>query len=386
MLQCTAVCCSSSEKWCASFYSGVTFCWTELPTEGQVHKYVWGHSQKLQPFVHLLWVTARNCGLLSFICSRSRPESASVFHSSVVVFPYLTVQPIRMSGTDLSTCTDYQSRQDFQVVKCVVVGDTGTGKTRLICARACGTQYTLAQLMQTHVPTVWAIDHYRKDKEVREKGGFKRKMKTNVVELLHLGLYFFPSDVLQPAASQSLGILLNIMLFWWTVCEAWKWVQKETFHFMAGPWHVVDDSWWLECLPPPVGHIWLPWQGQTICIWKVESSRLHIILWSLQSNSSFKKLTVALSSVSRADVILACFSVVRPRTLRNILHHWYPEIQRLCPGVPIVLCGCQVDLRYLYLTEEFINIDKGLFFRYIWPTYKTSIGQTYSFQSKAVES
>ena len=55
---------------------------------------------------------------------------------------------------------------DSQQVKCVVVGDTGCGKTRLICAQACGTVYSLAQLMHTHVPTVWAIDHYRKDKNV----------------------------------------------------------------------------------------------------------------------------------------------------------------------------------------------------------------------------
>ena len=38
---------------------------------------------------------------------------------------------------------------------------------RLVCARACGTKYSLQQLIQTHVPTVWAIDTYRKDREVR---------------------------------------------------------------------------------------------------------------------------------------------------------------------------------------------------------------------------
>ena len=59
-----------------------------------------------------------------------------------------------------------QSSHDLQVIKCVVVGDTGCGKTRLICARACDTHYTINQLMQTHVPTVWAIDHYRKDPQV----------------------------------------------------------------------------------------------------------------------------------------------------------------------------------------------------------------------------
>jgi Rho-related BTB domain-containing protein 1/2 len=55
---------------------------------------------------------------------------------------------------------------DLQLVKCVVVGDTGVGKTRLICARSCQRQYSLSELIQTHVPTVWAIDHYRTSLEV----------------------------------------------------------------------------------------------------------------------------------------------------------------------------------------------------------------------------
>ena len=57
--------------------------------------------------------------------------------------------------------------QHPQWVKCVVVGDTGVGKTRLICSLACKRKYSLTELMQTHVPTVWAIDQYRKNSEVR---------------------------------------------------------------------------------------------------------------------------------------------------------------------------------------------------------------------------
>lgn len=53
-----------------------------------------------------------------------------------------------------------------ELVKCVVVGDTAVGKTRLICARACNKQLSLSQLLTTHVPTVWAIDQYRIYKDV----------------------------------------------------------------------------------------------------------------------------------------------------------------------------------------------------------------------------
>lgn len=53
-----------------------------------------------------------------------------------------------------------------ELVKCVVVGDTAVGKTRLICARACNKHVSLSQLLTTHVPTVWAIDQYRIYKDV----------------------------------------------------------------------------------------------------------------------------------------------------------------------------------------------------------------------------
>lgn len=56
-----------------------------------------------------------------------------------------------------------------ELVKCVLVGDTAVGKTRLICARACNKHVSLSQLLSTHVPTVWAIDQYRIYKDVSSK-------------------------------------------------------------------------------------------------------------------------------------------------------------------------------------------------------------------------
>lgn len=38
-----------------------------------------------------------------------------------------------------------------ELVKCVLVGDTAVGKTRLICARACNSRVSLRQLLRQHV-------------------------------------------------------------------------------------------------------------------------------------------------------------------------------------------------------------------------------------------
>ena len=62
---------------------------------------------------------------------------------------------------------DEQPRQEL--VKCVLVGDNAVGKTRLTCARATRQQCSLSQLLNPHVPTVWAIDQYRIYKEVNRE-------------------------------------------------------------------------------------------------------------------------------------------------------------------------------------------------------------------------
>ena len=66
---------------------------------------------------------------------------------------------------DLSIMDDESLSQEL--VKCVLVGDNAVGKTRLICAKACRQRSSLSQLLNPHVPTVWAIDQYRIYKEVR---------------------------------------------------------------------------------------------------------------------------------------------------------------------------------------------------------------------------
>lgn len=46
-----------------------------------------------------------------------------------------------------------------------------------------------------------------------------------------------------------------------------------------------------------------------------------------------------------SDVIILCFSVVRPDSLENILSKWIVELNLYIPNVLIVLVGTQVDLR-----------------------------------------
>ncbi|XP_004591421.1 rho-related BTB domain-containing protein 2 isoform X2 [Ochotona princeps] len=48
----------------------------------------------------------------------------------------------------------------------------------------------------------------------------------------------------------------------------------------------------------------------------------------------------------RSDVVVLCFSIANPNSLHHVKTMWYPEIKHFCPRAPVVLVGCQLDLRY----------------------------------------
>uniref|UniRef100_A0A6A7G382 Rho-related BTB domain-containing protein 1-like isoform X2 n=3 Tax=Hirondellea gigas TaxID=1518452 RepID=A0A6A7G382_9CRUS len=143
-----------------------------------------------------------------------------------------------------------------ELVKCVVVGDTAVGKTRLVWARASNKQFSLAELLNTHVPTVWAIDQYRVCKEVLERS-----------------------------------------------------------------WVVVDGV------------------------------NVSLRLWDTFGDHDKDRRF----AYGRSDVVLLCFSVASPVSLRNCRVIWYPEIRKFCPNTPILLVGCKNDLRHICKDEEYMR-------------------------------
>ncbi|XP_039274269.2 rho-related BTB domain-containing protein 1-like [Styela clava] len=140
-------------------------------------------------------------------------------------------------------------------IKCVVVGDNNVGKTRLVCARAhsqYGPNNKYRRYGGTHIPTVWAIDHYRND-----------------------------NDVLDKARDCIDGVNVSLRL-----------------------WDTFGDH---------------------------------------NKNRKF--------SYGRADVIIICFSICDSKSLHSVKTFWYPEARRHCKGVPIIVVGCKIDLRFADLDD-----------------------------------
>ena len=71
---------------------------------------------------------------------------------------------------------EYDQEHPRELIKCVLVGDTGVGKTRLICAQALGVGTPAPQVTQKqhlHFPTVFAIDQYHVSPEIRDRANFR---------------------------------------------------------------------------------------------------------------------------------------------------------------------------------------------------------------------
>ena len=49
-------------------------------------------------------------------------------------------------------------------------------------------------------------------------------------------------------------------------------------------------------------------------------------------------------SVTDADAIVLCFSLMCRESLVHAMHDWLPTVRRVQPGVPVFLCGCKADL------------------------------------------
>ncbi|KAH9518755.1 Rho- BTB domain-containing protein 2 [Bulinus truncatus] len=56
-----------------------------------------------------------------------------------------------------------------EVINCVVVGDSGVGKTYLTRAHACNATYRPDNVLKIHQSSVWAIDNYQHDSEILER-------------------------------------------------------------------------------------------------------------------------------------------------------------------------------------------------------------------------
>ncbi|CAG0880414.1 unnamed protein product [Darwinula stevensoni] len=75
------------------------------------------------------------------------------------------------------------------------------------------------------------------------------------------------------------------------------------------------------------------WSGQMV----------NFLVWDTSGASAYD--SVRPLAYPEARVVLLCFSIGEPESLDHVVTKWYPEIRHHCTTAPIILCGCQSDLR-----------------------------------------
>lgn len=83
---------------------------------------------------------------------------------------------------------------------------------------------------------------------------------------------------------------------------------------------------------------------------EIEGKKVELALWDTTGIKDYDRLR--LLSYPDTDVILMCFSIDSPESLRNIPEKWIPEVKRTCPNVPVILIGNKKDTRNVQNTQK----------------------------------
>lgn len=76
---------------------------------------------------------------------------------------------------------------------------------------------------------------------------------------------------------------------------------------------------------------------------EVEGNQLELALWDTAGQEDYDSLQKF--SYPDTDVMILCFSIDSPSSLKNITDKWSHDIKTYCPGAPIIVVGNKKDLR-----------------------------------------
>lgn len=77
--------------------------------------------------------------------------------------------------------------------------------------------------------------------------------------------------------------------------------------------------------------------------YEMNDYRINFTIWDTSGAPAYD--TVRPLAYQDARVFLLCFQIPSPDSLDNTVNKWYPEVRQHCPNIPLILCGCQSDLR-----------------------------------------
>ncbi|KAF7287447.1 hypothetical protein GWI33_001416 [Rhynchophorus ferrugineus] len=75
----------------------------------------------------------------------------------------------------------------------------------------------------------------------------------------------------------------------------------------------------------------------------IEDKTVFLTMWDTAGEEDYDRLRPL--SYSNTNIVLICFAIDNPTSLKNVKYKWYPEIQHFLPHVHYFLVGTKQDLR-----------------------------------------
>eukprot|EP01139_Manchomonas_bermudensis_P023541 Amastigsp_a841236_456.p1 type:complete len:189 gc:universal Amastigsp_a841236_456:637-71(-) len=75
----------------------------------------------------------------------------------------------------------------------------------------------------------------------------------------------------------------------------------------------------------------------------VDGVPVELSLWDTAGQEDYDRLRPL--SYTDTDVVVVCYCVTRPETLKNVELKWRAEVRNYCPDVPVLLVGTKTDLK-----------------------------------------
>ncbi|CAO3678471.1 unnamed protein product [Umbelopsis ramanniana] len=76
---------------------------------------------------------------------------------------------------------------------------------------------------------------------------------------------------------------------------------------------------------------------------QVDGKTIELALWDTAGQEEYDRIRI--HSYPGANVVLISFAIDTKDSLENVTSEWIEEVNRECPGVPIILVGLKKDLR-----------------------------------------
>lgn len=75
----------------------------------------------------------------------------------------------------------------------------------------------------------------------------------------------------------------------------------------------------------------------------VDGVPIELSLWDTAGQEDYDRLRPL--SYTDTDVVLVCYCLTRPETLKNVDLRWRQEVRHFCPETPVILVGTKCDLK-----------------------------------------